>query len=379
MLSFPVFFASFHYTCQAQAKASLSFSFTPRTARGRLAMATPSAASSFSSASATETRPDAGPLPRKVGEIGYNEDNHGQRPLSPATAEGVTLPQRHPADRDHPPSAPSTNPTLPPTSTEPAADAASTHSASKRSIAAFLSGKKLYGGISLTNLLIFTFQCLVFGGTIGGWVVATQFMAKASNNSSSDDSDDGSSSSSVMSIAGGGAAIFVHVAFAVVVLAQLLFLERRIFHIRVQRYMHIHPGEVLPTSLSRFSPGGRSLPLAPWQRPPIPTYAATLAADGVGTGDVEDAEIARPPPPVYGQTRGSTLLLAGFLRDSLRAQARQHELDRRSHMSTRSDRPVSFVSKDEEWEERRDAERARRVEEALARLENGTGSGADAV
>jgi hypothetical protein len=88
---------------------------------------------------------------------------------------------------------------------------------------------------------------------------------------------------------------------------------------------------------------------------------------------VEDAAIAPPPPPAYGKTRGSTLLLAGYLRNSLRAQARQYEEDRRASgmsMSARSDRPVSFVSQDEEWEVRRDADRARRIEEALAALEN---------
>jgi hypothetical protein len=88
---------------------------------------------------------------------------------------------------------------------------------------------------------------------------------------------------------------------------------------------------------------------------------------------VEDVVIAQPPPPAYGKTRGSTLLLAGYLRNSLRAQAREYEQDRRaSGMSVRSDRPTSFVSQDEEWEVRRDADRARRIEEALAALENNT-------
>jgi hypothetical protein len=60
----------------------------------------------------------------------------------------------------------------------------------------------------------------------------------------------------------------------------------------------------------------------------------------------------------------------------LRVQARDYEQDRRaSGISARtstavSDRPISFVSLDEEWEVRRDADRARRIEEALAALEN---------
>jgi len=113
--------------------------------------------------------------------------------------------------------------------------------------------------------------------------------------------------------------------------------------------------------------------VAPWTRPPLPTYAAALASSGVGTGDVEDVEIAQPPPPAYGQTRGSRLILAGFLRNSLRAQAHEYEEDRASTTSERNDRPISFVSLDEDWEVRRDADRARRIEEALATLENPAG------
>jgi hypothetical protein len=174
----------------------------------------------------------------------------------------------------------------------------------------------------------------------------------------------------------GASHIFVHVAFAIVVLAQLVFIERRIFRVRAERYGSKHPGEMLPSSLRRGYAGpnnNASMPVAPWSRPPLPTYAAALASNGVGTGDVEDVVIAQPPPPAYGKTRGSTLLLAGYLRNSLRVQAREYEQDRRrasGGMSVRSDRPASFVSQDEEWEVRRDADRARRIEEALAALEN---------
>jgi len=171
----------------------------------------------------------------------------------------------------------------------------------------------------------------------------------------------------------GSSNIFVHVAFALVVLAQLVLIERRVFRARAERYVFKHPGEMLPGSLQRAYSGSNpsiSMAIAPWSRPPLPTYAAALAASGVGTGDVEDVVIAQPPPPAYGKTRGSTLVLSGYLRDSLRLQAREHEEDRASTTNERSDRPISFVSRDEEWEERRDADRARRIEEALAALED---------
>lgn len=79
--------------------------------------------------------------------------------------------------------------------------------------------------------------------------------------------------------------IFVHVAFSIVVLFEFVFLERCIFHIRAERYMFKHD----------MSPDARSdarraatLGIAPWNRPPLPTYAAALAESGHGTGDVED-------------------------------------------------------------------------------------------
>jgi hypothetical protein len=106
----------------------------------------------------------------------------------------------------------------------------------------------------------------------------------------------------------------------------------------------------------------------------LPTYAAALAESGAGTGDVEDGLIAAPPPPAYGKTRGSMVLLSGPMSATLRAQARQARESvgsgsRESVLGESSSRPMSYVSRDEDWEERADAERARRLEETLARLE----------
>jgi hypothetical protein len=157
--------------------------------------------------------------------------------------------------------------------------------------------------------------------------------------------------------------IFIHVVFAVAFLSQCLFLERRIYVLRAQRYAFLHPGEILPTSRRRGQLPDASVALSPWNRPPLPTYAAALAQSGVGTGDVEDHIIAAPPPPAYGNTRGSTLLLSGFLNATLRAQRPVSE------MSQQHDRPVSYASRDDDWEVIQDADRARQLEETLARLE----------
>jgi hypothetical protein len=95
--------------------------------------------------------------------------------------------------------------------------------------------------------------------------------------------------------------------FVVVVLGQLVFLERRVFRLRGERYQHSY-GDVL--SRHRRSPSSPDsiISTAPWNRPPLPSYAAVLAQSGVGTGDVEDNLIAIPPPPAYGNVRDNTLL-----------------------------------------------------------------------
>jgi len=117
--------------------------------------------------------------------------------------------------------------------------------------------------------------------------------------------------------------------------------------------------------------------LAPWNRPPLPTYAAALGVRG--TGDVEDNIIAAPPPPAYGNTRGSTLLLANLFRSSSRAQSRRSVQSRPSSGQTSRDvrasnnsvRPISYDAS----EHLSDVERAQALEEALATLEDNTRNG----
>ena len=102
---------------------------------------------------------------------------------------------------------------------------------------------------------------------------------------------------------------------------------------------------------------------------------------GVGTGDVEDNRIAVPPPPAYGHTRGSTLLLAGFIGPELREQsrlareARGERVSRATIASVQSNessiksRPMSYITVDSEWDARCDMSRATYLAETLARLE----------
>lgn len=102
---------------------------------------------------------------------------------------------------------------------------------------------------------------------------------------------------------------------------------------------------------------------------------------GVGTGDVEDNHIAVAPPPAYGHTRGSTLLLAGFISSELQEQSRRAREARgersslatvasiESNKTSNKSRPMSYVTVDSEWDARCDMSRATYLAETLARLE----------
>jgi hypothetical protein len=106
---------------------------------------------------------------------------------------------------------------------------------------------------------------------------------------------------------------------------------------------------------------------------------------GAGTGDVEDNQIAVPPPPAYGNTRGSTLLLAGFVSSELQEQSRRARQARgervsqatvastESHKTSNKSRPASYLTVDSEWDARCDMNRATYLAETLARLESEEG------
>jgi len=158
----------------------------------------------------------------------------------------------------------------------------------------------------------------------------------------------------------------VHVLWGVAFLIQLFFLERRLYRLRAERYNFLNPNGMLP---SPSHTGRTNIAFSPWNRPSLPTYAAALGLSGVGTGDVEDHLIAVPPPPAYGMTRGSTMVLTGHLRDSLRAQRPVSEHTQMGEDGDENERPVSYASHDDQWQEVQDAERALHLQETLSRLE----------
>jgi len=253
----------------------------------------------------SDQRPEAGPLPQKRGEIGFVVGIHDQLDLQPPSTAYILSP-RHPADRagdlEAQIASPTTNipitPAVPQTNTANAPD--TPNAAPKKA-----NRLPTIGGVGSITLSIFALQVLFVGATIGAWVLAAHALNKNSAN------------------LGGTLAIFLHTVFTVALLVQLIFVERSIYRIRGERYSYLHPGEILPSVRIRGRLPAPIIAFAPWNRPPLPTYAAALAQSGVGTGDVEDHLIAAPPPPAYGNTRGSRLLLQGHIRDSLRAQVQR--------------------------------------------------------
>jgi len=308
---------------------------------------------------AESQQPQADPLPSKRGEIGYIETTEPPAEGSQdITSNTFVLPERHPADRDHLPVSP--DPVIPPAQSEIVTSLSSEQSSSTTSITkshgilGFFKPKSspAFGGLRLTTLLIFAAQLSLLGGTVIAWVFTAKrlvHLTYAGQNL----------------FTGQPSIIFVHVIFFIIVLVQLVFLERRLFRLRGERYSYLHPGQILPRHRN-MPQTSTALAFAPWNRPPLPTYAAALAQSGVGTGDVEDHLIAVPPPPAYGNTRGSTLLLSGFLRNSLRAQNRHSSA---AVQAFDTGRPLSYVSRDEQWDEVQNAERARQLQETLNRLE----------
>ncbi|KAF9444329.1 hypothetical protein P691DRAFT_807518 [Macrolepiota fuliginosa MF-IS2] len=310
-------------------------------------------------------KPQAGPLPKKRGEIGFTdeqEEQEGDRSSSP----DIVLPARHPADRDPEQGVAAdatqatTNAQMAIAHTSPSDTTSTINSIS----AAKQKGRRLLGlfkckgahkplpragGVTLPTLVKFSIQTLLLSGTIVAWAFTAKLLQDMRNRGAG----------------GPTSTIFVHVVFGICALGQILLLERRIFRIRAERYSYLHHGDILPSFRNRHTASSDLIALSPWNRPPLPTYAAVLAQSGRGTGDVEDHVIAQQPPPAYGQTRGSTFLLAGFLDENLRLQRPPSV-----HSATsRLDRPRSYVSRDDEWNEIQNADRAMRLEETLATLE----------
>ena len=299
---------------------------------------------------AESPRPQADPLPSKRGEIGYIETMEPPTDIL-HTLNLYDLPTSHSVDRN--PTSISPTPISPnfvinpPAQSEvvtfPSSDQLSSTSIPKRKgMLDFFKpqGPPALGGLRLYTLVIFAMQLTLLGGTVTAWVFATKRLALTAENTP----------------IGYAPIIAVHIVFIVVILIQIVFLERILFRLRDERYNYLH-GEMAPLH-RRLSRSSVISPFAPWNHPPLPTYATALSQSGVATGDAEDNIIAILPPPAYNNTRGSTLILSGCSRNNL---SRELELGR--------SRRLSYVSMDEQRDRIQTAESVRRLEETMVRLE----------
>ena len=301
---------------------------------------------------AESSRPQADPLPSKRGEIGYIEEVEPRAPTNNLhSLNAHDLSTRLSVDRIHSPVSPDA--VIPPAQSEVTTCPSSNQLSSTASIAKpngmldFFKpqGPPAFGGLRLYTLLIFALQLTLLGGTITAWAFTskrlTMMVAEKKHSTPFEQPT----------------AIPVHIIFVVIVFVQLVLLERLLFRLRGERYNYVHHGEILPRH--RDTPrSSMTSTLAPWNHPSPPTYATALSQSGAATGDVEDHLIAGSPPPAYNNTRGSTLVLSGFPRNSLGRESG-------------TDRPLSYISRDEQrpGDQVQNAERVRRLEEITDRLE----------
>ncbi|KAH7337058.1 hypothetical protein B0J17DRAFT_718956 [Rhizoctonia solani] len=318
-------------------------------------------------------RPEAGPLPAKQGEIGYVP------PVVPATTANETgdqseLPARHPADRSTTPP----NPDSSSTSSQPTQHPNTSTTSLPSSFKHFLRAPRplpTINGVRSTTVFRVVFITFTLIASIVGWIVTVIRMNAWDKKSSvfepppqsvSNTEGNNLPASDPLNQMTQSSLVFVHVAFGAAVLFQLLVLERSVYRFRAERYAYLHPDEMATVTDVNGVMG-----LSPWNRPPLPTYAAALGVRG--TGDVEDNIIAAPPPPEYGNTRGSTLLLVSDF--SLSRQSRPNSATQREDRQEALGRPVQAWSRPVSYGEdemRQNLRRSLDLEAALARLEGPT-------
>lgn len=359
-----------------------------------------------SSAPEGDPRSEVGPIPRKIAEFGYVPvEERQQSPNAPAA--DVELPP-HPAER---PTGVHSEASANVSNNSVAASVGSSTSSLPSSTNVdgpkkpkvyhtfinFLRGRSskpipLIWGIELPTIIRLAFTVVILIGVIVAWALTVVFVAKGQSSSSGTQNggdgilepgpaNPGPSSNKPSAFGLNQDGIFIHTGFGLVTLILLILLERAVFIARAERYASKRPN----VNGRRVGPRG-GVALAPWNRPPLPTYANAMGFRG--TGDVEDAQIAAPPPPEYGNTRGSVLLLStvlgsgsGGLQQSGEDEndPRGRPVSYRSHVDVEITIPERAASRLSSLSAQEDARRARRLEEALAALEGSEQSNMNAA
>jgi len=256
------------------------------------------------------------PLPRKPGELGYSQNVSTTATLSQspgANDEDDMALRPHPAESSSHlpmPDPPTSTGSLPMSSyTSPTR----AQKANAISIVKFFRGQSpnspvpVIYGIHLSTLLRLFFIAVAQIGTIIAWAL-TIIIVKVPR--ASPMAPDGTNEQNGSSMFSGlnTPVLFIHIGFGITTLLFGILLERAIFIARAERYHFLHPSD-LGSGPDASAP--REVGFVPWNRPNLPTYANALGYRG--TGDIEDHCIAPAPPPEYGNTRGSILLMSTLL------------------------------------------------------------------
>ena len=236
-------------TCQAQAV------FCEYTSTACSAMTTDSSSSSIAASEGSTTRPQAGPLPTKRGEIGYRESLNQPAPPnaeleSDVTDDQATLPTRHPADRELPPTPSELGPP-PITNAGDNQPPAESQPQPRRDIS-FFGPRFTKQGVRASTIFLLVTQGSLLLLTIALWIILSELVLPPSG-------------------AGLATSVFVHITFLTCTIVQVALFERLFFRYRAERYAMLHPGEVLPDLFNRGEQISTRLALAPWNRPPLPT------------------------------------------------------------------------------------------------------------
>jgi len=346
---------------------------------------------------AVERPQQASALPSKRGEIGFDESEAELQEVDLSSGtDAVVNSGPHPAERSEMSATTQSNPssaTAPPRASSPTSS--QPPKVARRFIDNIYSRKPRtrFGGLS--NLTVTKFVMLLLSATFTAcfWVLSVELLERQGGQSQ-DASPDQTGGAGDQQMSMFSSIIFVHIAFAMASFIILVFFERILYRARVERYAFKHNGE-LPQHRLRggllTSNRHDGIPYVPWNRGPLPTYAAAMNVRG--TGDVEDEIIAAPPPPAYGNTRGSVLLLSAFALPQqgeipnsppppLSDDGHSGPSSRRSSWSASlrnmipgmrkpASRPESQIITENE-----DAARAIALEEALAKLEDGQNAAA---
>jgi hypothetical protein len=319
-------------------------------------------------------RPQADPLPRKIGELGSPQDaavTSVSSELSGASAVDDDMILRpHPAESSS--HLPIPEPSISTASLPGSLSTPSTRSPKPKvpTIVKFLRNRSanspmpMIYGIRLSTLLRLFFLVFAFTGIVVAWIL-TVVLVKGSKGPPA--SDGQTSHNGAIPSSMNASIIFIHIGFGVTTLLLGILLERATFIARAERYNFVHRSD----SNSGSGVGPPGITFVPWNRPSLPTYANALGYRG--TGDVEDNYIAPLPPPEYGNTRSSTLLMSALYPQYPQERPTSYT----SRISAGSGGRVGHSDDDDGGAAEGDsvadyARRARMLEEALATLECGS-------